>query len=108
MPMEVSQPDQLKRFVYFLAVPLRGGTVTDVCTIYYVGIFPMQSVLFRYVHPARRVNSPLSGRKGHVYTDSKILHSSLYGTGINGHLITAKLFFFLTNYLPNQVGSKGY
>ena len=62
--MEVSQPDQLKRFV-----PLRGGTVTDVCTIYYVGIFPMQSVLFRYVHPARRVTSPLSGRKGHVYND---------------------------------------
>ena len=72
MPMEVSQPDQLKRFVYFLAVPLRGGTVTDICTIYYVGIFPMQSVLFRYVHPARRVNSPLSGHKGHVYNDCRL------------------------------------
>jgi len=56
-----------KGLCIFLAVPLRGGTVTDVCTIYYVGIFPMQSVLFRYVHPARRVNSPLSGHKGHVY-----------------------------------------
>ena len=61
-----------KGLCIFLAVPLRGGTVTDVCTIYYVGIFPMQSVLFRYVHPARRVNSPLSGHKGHVYNDCRL------------------------------------
>ena len=52
-----------------LGTPGFSDLATALWYIYYVGICPMQSVLFRYVHPARRVTSPLSGRRGHVYND---------------------------------------